>query len=433
MTRYAKMLCLWMLVPISVSAQTPAKIDILKAMNEIPTPPASVQDAFSKSICTEQSCKSDELFTAFESDWQSAQNQWKVLNQAQVRQVDSAKQLANSMKSSVGQSTTQQLEAAKQNIPGANQNVMSFAQQMQDPAFKQKFMAMTTEQKMALMQSGGVIATPSNPAIDSDTGITKTKQDFQQKMMSDPAFAAKWKNMSPADQDAYMKQQFANNGTDWNAVAARSRANAAAHPDTTTKAATGSSSSTSDLMTIDDTPIPAATPATALKQQSDAAMTALLNFTITITAATVHIDSILATASAKVQSAIMAHDQQIQSSGASQGEGGVSDPKGDRAIELQYITLEISDVNKALAGLNNAFKSDKSQLNSILGSFDKGLIANQYGQTFTTNADQSTLTGIAQTQIRGMTYMDQIEMLLKEIYPQIAYLVVKQNQIQNEK
>jgi hypothetical protein len=422
-----------MLVPISLSAQTPAKIDILKAMNEIPAPPASAQDAYSKSTCTEQSCKSDALFTAFESDWQSAQNQWKVLNLFQARQVDSAKQLANSMKPAVGQSTAQQLEVAKQNIPGVNQNVMSFAQQMQDPAFKQKFMAMTPQQKMALMQGGGVVPTSSNPAIDSDAGITKTKQDFQQKMMSDPAFAAKWKNMSSADQDAYMKQQFSNNGTDWNAVAARSRANAAAHPDTTTKAATSSSSSTSDLMTIDDTPIPAVTPATALKQQSDAAMTALVNLTITTTAASVHIDSIIATASAKVQSALMAHDQQIQSSGASQGEGGVSDPKGDRAIQLQYIALEISDVNQALAGLNNAFKSDKSQLNSILGSFDKSLIASQYGQTFTTNADQSALTGIAQTQIRGMTYMDQMEMSLKEIYPQIAYLVVKQAQIQNEK
>jgi hypothetical protein len=181
------LIALAMATPILARAQTPAKIDILKAMNEIPAPPASVQDAYSKSTCTSQNCKSDALFSAFESDWQSAQNQWKVLNQAQVRQMDSAKQLANSMKSSVGQSTTQQLEAAKQNIPGVNPNVMSFAEQMQDPAFKQKFMAMTPEQKMAYMQSGGVVATPSNPAIDSDAGITKTKQDFQQKMMSDPA------------------------------------------------------------------------------------------------------------------------------------------------------------------------------------------------------------------------------------------------------
>ncbi len=429
MTRYAKMLCLGMLVPISLSAQTPAKIDILKAMNEIPAPPASVQDAYSKSTCTEQSCKSDALFTAFESDWQSAQNQWKVLNAAQARQVDSAKQLANAMQ---GQSTTTQLEVAKKNIPGANQNAMAFAQQMQDPAFKQKFMAMTTEQKMALMQGGGVVPTSSNPAVDSDPGITKTKQDFQQKMTSDPAFAAKWKNMSPADQDAYMKQQFSNNGTDWNAVAARSRANAAAHPDTTAKG-TASASSTGDLMTLDDGPAPVVTPAMALKQQSDAAMTALVNFTITTTAAVVHIDSILATAPANMQAALMAHDQQIQSSGTPQGEGGISDPKGDRAIQLKYITLEISDVNQALANAQKAFLSDKAHLTSILGSFNKSLIANQYGQNFTTPADQSTLTGLAQTQVRGMTYMDQMEMLLKEIYPQIAYLAVKQTQIQNEK
>ncbi len=425
----------FILVPLCARGQSIAKIDMIAMLKEIPQPPSSVAMAYDKSTCNPSFCNADALFTSFENDMNSAESQWKVMNVAQQQQVDSAKQLAASLSGIQGKSTSEQLAIAQKNIPGMNTGAVSMAQQMQDPAFKAKFMAMTPEQKLAYMQSSGAIPASSNPAIDSDAGVTKTRQDFQQKMMSDPSFATQMKNMTPAQQDAYMQQQLNKNGTDWNAIAARSRANTAAHPDTTGQAASTMGSSTgNDLMTLDDNPSSAPSSSTVLLvQQSTAAMSALQQFNPSTTAAAAHIDSIIASAPGKLQAALKAHQQQLQASGAPQGEGGYSDPKGDRAIRLQYITNEISDVNAALASLNSAFNSDKSKLNTIVGAYNTSLVKSGYGATLTSPADQANITGLAKTQIQAMSAEQNLESTIKKIYPEVAFLSVQQAEIQNEK
>ncbi len=423
----------FILVPFCARGQSIAKIDMIAMLNTIPQPPASVTMARDKSTCNPSFCNSDALFAAFEQDFNSAESQWKVMNTAQQQQVDSAKQLASSLSGLQGKSTSDQLAIAQKNIPGMNTGAVSLAQQMQDPAFKAKFMAMTPEQKLAYMQSSGAIPASSNPAIDSDAGVTKTKQDFQQKMMSDPSFAAQMKNMTPAQQDAYMQQQLNKNGTDWNAIAARSRQNTAAHPDTTA-ASQPSSGNGDDLMTLDDNPSAAPNAASAnLNQQSNATMAALQQFKPSTVTVAAHIDSIIAAAPVTLQTALKAHQQQVQASGAPEGEGGYSDPKGDHAIRLQYIAMEISDVNASLATLQNAFNSDKAKLMSMAGAYNTSLMKSSYGATLTRPADQAYVTGLAKTQIQAMGCEQTIENAIKKIYPEAAYLSVQQTQIQNEK
>src|ERR1700733_5138525 len=131
-------------------AQSIAKIDLISAYNEVPSPPVSVSDALSKSTCIQGNCKADALFKSFESTFAEAQKEWAVMNAGQKARLDSAKQLAGIMQPVAGNNTTntQKLEAAKQ-IPGANMATMNFAQQMQDPTFKAKFAGMSQEQKLA--------------------------------------------------------------------------------------------------------------------------------------------------------------------------------------------------------------------------------------------------------------------------------------------
>ena len=76
----------------------------------------------------------------------------------------------------------------------------------------------------------------------------------------------------------------------------------------------------------------------------------------------------------------------------------IHDPPGLHAIKLQSRTSEIDAINALLNQVQKAFSNDKTRLDAILASYNKSLMAANYGQNLTT-AEQGMLTGLAQTQV----------------------------------
>ncbi|GEM_PF-6117316 len=418
-----------------VHAQSVAKLDLMKLLEEVPTSPATVSEAHDKAVCTANGCRADELFKNFEADWKSANEQWKVMNAGTAHTVDSAKQIANMMKPAIGKSKTEQLEYAK-HMPGANTQALSFAQQMQDPAFKKKFQAMSPQEKLAYVQGHGVGGAPSNSVIDQDSGLSKTKQDFTNRMISDPAFAAQWKRMTPAEQNAYMKQQADKNGTDWKAIAARSRAKnpAAQRSDTTTSSNTNDDSG-GGLLSDDSSPSSAnaASPAAGLAQQANTATSRLLGFHPSILPLIPSIDSIIRADNQRMQQALNKHEDELKALAKSKGIGSIVDPPGVHKIREAEMEHEIADVNTALANLQSAWNQDKAQITGIVSGYNTNLIQSNYCADFTSPAEQSMITGIAQAQMQAAGIMDEVEQAMKKVYPATAYVEVEKQKIDSEK
>ena len=136
---------------VAARAQSIATIDLISAMNELPSPPTSVADAQSKATCVGGNCKADALFQAFDATFAGAQKQWAVINAGQLAQIDSAKHIAGIMQPVAGNNTTttQKLEAAKQ-LPGANiatMNLVSKCRILHLKACAGKFAAMSRKSK----------------------------------------------------------------------------------------------------------------------------------------------------------------------------------------------------------------------------------------------------------------------------------------------
>ncbi len=423
---------LGLLLPLaSTRAQSLAKIDMIKTLDEIPPPPASAADAYSKATCNDSRCMVAALFKAYEEDVQSARKQWEKLNPAQARQVDSNKRLASALGAAQGKSKKEQLEIAGKNLPGVNKKALTLAEVLQDPESAKRIAAMSEDEKLAYMQS--ILNPPSNPVVDQDKGMATTMQSFQQRMIHDPAFAAAWKKKTPAEQDAYIHEQASKNGTDWKGMSARSRQRAAASAPKDTSSSTGTTSDSHDLVSFDDDPKSSTgSPASQLKQQSDAAMQALLGFKISTDKVAARIDVIIDAAPSKQDSARMMHDRELKAKAKRIGVAVIHDEPGYHAIRLKSVTDEIAEVNAALAGVASAFNRDKQQLDHICTGYNTSLMQARYGETLTTPEDQSLLTPFAQTQIRAMGYMDQMEVALKEIYPRVAYLEIQKATIEKE-
>jgi len=419
-------------LPLCARAQTPAKIDIIKALHEIPPPPTSVSDAHARATCNEGGCSATALFKAFDDKMQAAQKQWDVINVAQGRDLDSTKRLVEVLKATQGKSPKEQIEAAK-NIPGVSTKAISLAELMQDPEFQKKIAAMSEEERMAYIQN--ILMPPSTSAITQDPGLSRTMQEFQQRMIHDPAFAAAWKKKSPAEQDAYFHTEASKNGFDPKALGARLRQQAADAAPKDTAVSSKPKSTSHALLTFDDDDAPksgASSTATALKQQSDDAMRGLLTFKISTERAAGRVDSILMATPARLEAALSKHRQEIKAKAARMGVAVIHDPPGEHAIRLQSVTNEIAEVNADLTGLTKAFASDKGQLEHICASFNTSLMQARYGETLTTVEDQKMITYLAQTQIRAMSYINQMETAVKGIYPNVAYLEIQKATIEKE-
>ncbi|MDP4198269.1 MAG: hypothetical protein Q8922_05125 [Bacteroidota bacterium] len=415
----------------STRAQSIAKIDMIKTLDEIPAPPASTVEAHARATCTDSRCKVDELFNAYERDIQSARKQWETLNAVQSRQVDSNKRLASALGAAQGKSKKDQIEIAGKNLPGVNKKALTLAEVMQDPESMKKIAAMSQDEKLAYIQS--ILNPHSNPVVGQDAGMATTKQGFQQRMIHDPAFAAAWKKKTPAEQDAYFKEQASKNGTDWKSMASQSRKRAAASAPKETVTSSGGTGNSNDLLGFDDDSKAATgSPASQLKQQSDAAMQGLLVFKVSTDQASARIVEILDATPAKQDSARVMHDRELKTKAKRIGVAVIHDEPGYHAIRLKSVTDEINAVNIALGNVANAFKRDKEQLDHICAGYNTSLMQSRYGETLTTPEDQMLVTNLAQTQVRAMSYIDQMEVALKEIYPRVAFLEIQKAVIEKE-
>lgn len=415
----------------STRAQSIAKIDMIKTLDEIPVPPASTVEAHSRATCTDSRCKVDELFNAYEHDVQSARKQWETINAAQARQLDSSKQLAATLGAVQGKSAKEQIEIVGKSIPGVSKKALTLAEVLQDPESMKKIAAMSEDEKLAYIQS--ILNPPSNPLIGQDKGMAMTMQSFQQRMIHDPAFAAAWKKKTPAEQDAYFREQATSNGTDWKDMAAQARKRAAASAPKETVTSSGGTGNKNDLLGFDDdSKSNAASPASQLKQQSDVAMQALLGFKCLTEPAAARIDSLMDATPSLQENARLTHDKELKAKAIRIGVAVIHDEPGYHAIRLKSVTDEINKVNTALGGVAKAFKQDKEQLDRICAGYNTSLMQSRYGETLTAPEDQMLVTSLAQTQVRAMADVDQIEVALKEIYSRVAFLEIRKSTIENE-
>lgn len=378
---YTRMLCFTAFVMFawcySAQAQSVAKIDLNSAQSELPPPPTSVADALSKATCARGNCNADALFKAFDGTLASVQKQWAVINAGQAAQVDSAKHIAAIMQPVAGKnvSTTQQLEQAKQ-IPGMNTAALSFGQQMQDPAFKAKFAAMSQEQKLQYIQSSGMTAPP--PAAPPPPA-------------PDPAAAS-----------------------------------LAALSDTTTSQLKAFIPGFDSAMKIwNDTTFIFGDSASMLRLQN--AMTTKVDSMALVLA------NIIVAADSNLNNAIAAHNKQLQAIVLKKKLTSISDDPGYHSIKMNVLTKEIADENAALPKFAKTYADSKAQFLKIIAAYNKALMASNYCASFTTGPDQQLLTGIAQTQINSMGQIGHYETILKQIYDEEANLGTKQQSVASEK
>ncbi len=381
MTTFFRTICLAatssLLFSAASHAQSVAKIDLISAQNELPPPPASVADALSKATCARGMCNADALFKPFESTFADAQKQWSVINAGQVAQEDSGKHIAAIMQPVMGKnvSTTQQLEQAKQ-IPGMNTAALSFGQQMQDPAFKAKFMAMSQEQKLAYIQTSGVTAPPAAapppPAPDPAAASLATLSDTTTSQL---------KAFTPGF-DSAMKI--------WN-----------------------------------DTTFIFGDSASMLRMQN--AMTTKVDSMALVLA------NIIAAADSNLNNAITAHNNQLKAVVIKKKLNSINDDPGYHAIKMSALTKEIADENAALPKFAKTYADTKAQFLKIIAAYNKALMASNYCVSFTSSADAQLLTGIAQTQINAMGQIAHYDQILKQIYDEEANLATKQQSVSSEK
>jgi hypothetical protein len=357
-------------------AQSVAKINLISALNQLPPPPTSVADALSKATCVRGNCKADALFTAFESMFADAQKQWAVINSGQMAQEDSAKHIAGIMQPVAGSNatTTQKLEAAKQ-IPGANLATLNFAQQMQDPAFKAKFAAMSQEDKVAYIQSSGMTA----PAAPAPAPPPPDPAAASLSILSDTT-TSQLKAFSP--------------GLD------------------------------SALKILTDTTFIFGDSASMVRMQN--------SMTTKVDSMALVLSNIISDAESNLNNAITAHSKQLKALAIKKKIGSINDDPGYHAIKMNALTKEVADENAALPKFAKTYADSKTKLITIIAKYNKALMASNYCASFTTSADQQLLTGIALTQIQAMGQIGHYDEILKQIYNEEANLGSKQQSVAAE-
>jgi hypothetical protein len=419
---------------VTASAQSVAHVDLMKLLNELPPAPASVQDAANNVKCANGNCNADALFEAFNRDFAAAKQAWGTVNTGQQQQIDSATRMVNTMKPVDGKSKTEQLEAAK-NLPGANKNALSLAQQMQDPAFRKKFNAMSKEEKLAYVQGQGVGNTPSS-ATDGDAGLAKTKQDFTQRMASDPGFKERWSKMSRAEQDAYIREQANSNGTDWKAVAARGRQRAAQNNTGNSGSSQDAAQSKSDngLLTLDDdaTSTGSSGANSALIQQAGETSGAIAQLKLSSEDASRSLDAALSAGKDHAQQAEAQFEDGLKVKAAAKHLASITDGPGMHRARKAAIDQETSDVNNALTQFRESYEHDKSALTSAVSKFNSSLIASNYAAGFTSAQDQQHLSDISTAQIRAVDQMQRLSGALKHAYVAAGKLALEKTAIEHE-
>lgn len=146
------------LLSVSVLAQSPVKKDLMKVLNEVPPPPATVAEAYSRCTCDETprstSCNVDRLFASVE---------------AQLKEVEDL------------------YKAQEASVKGAVPPGMSpeAARMAQDPEMKKKMKSMSKEEKMKLALSMMGSGQPGIPAVKPDPPEIQSAFTELQKLSAD--------------------------------------------------------------------------------------------------------------------------------------------------------------------------------------------------------------------------------------------------------
>jgi hypothetical protein len=378
-SNFLKTLCFVAAVSFAPRAQgqSIAQVDLIAAAKVLPPPPTSVADALSKADCSRGNCKADALFKDFDAIVAAAEKQWSVMNAGTKAQMDSGIKTANIMKSAVGSnvSMTQKLETAKQ-LPGANTSVMSFAQQMQDPAFKAKFAAMSQQDKMAYIQSSGMMsqkpAPPPPPAPD-------------------PAAAA----LAALSDTTYVHLKALMPTTD------------------------------SFLAIIADTNFIFGDSASEARMQN--------SLTPTVDSMANILSAIISNGDSGIMKATAAHDKQLKSIVKSKKLNSISDQPAYHAIKMKALDEEVAEENASIGNFDKLWKDAVKKVNEAVEQYNKAIIASNYGATLTTPADQQLITGISQTQVRALLTLDHYAEVLKSVYAELANLATKEQSVDAEK
>lgn len=174
---------------LSLCAQVTIKKDLTQYFSQLPAPPSSLQDAYQHCQCLgrngqvmDTASLTSGLHTGLLSDAQSM----GTLTNTQAQQAQQAMALGNQIQADNvnGMTKDQQLTWVQNNMQnqGNAAGMASFAQKMRDPAEAARFKAMTPAQKMAYMQQAGVdpsknVAIPTtstNPQVN--IALAKQKQ-----------------------------------------------------------------------------------------------------------------------------------------------------------------------------------------------------------------------------------------------------------------
>ena len=194
-----KYLPLFLLFVLPAVGQTPQHTDIAALVGRMPKLPANTQEALSAS-------QRPNPYQPYADELRGIMDKVQVLNPVSVRMQQKGVAMDAQFKAD-GVSTMsdeQKMAYARQKQLGGagSDGRMAFAEKMKNPAFREKFQAMSPQEKMALMQQMGVTQAPATAPQTSNP-----MQGEMTAMMQDPAMRAKWQAMSPAERQAFIEER----------------------------------------------------------------------------------------------------------------------------------------------------------------------------------------------------------------------------------
>ncbi|WP_375444500.1 hypothetical protein [uncultured Fibrella sp.] len=387
-------LLFFVLLTLPALAQTPQRTDFTALLSQMPPLPGNAQSALAFS-------QQPSPYLPYSDKLRSILDAIQQPNPVSQRAVQKGMAMDAQFKADGVDKMTdaQKIAYARQkNLGGpGSDNRLAFAEQMKDPAFQKRFQAMSTQEKMALMQQQGVLAKPA--------AVPQTSNPMQADMvamMQDPAMREKWKNMSQAERQAFIEQQKKAKGYD------TSRRPSAPTSDT--------SGSFADMI---DGPSTAAsgTPVMNAIDAVDALQTALTNLAkSTQTLAEQQLQQ-ANQRQAAMQRTLTEAEKVQQAEGMAeakrQGKSGqnwvLTNPAADRQIRVNAGTEQQKADNLTLSTAHSQWTQQQGVLRQAIATYQKAMTAINYGESLYADDTQfKNLTTLAGKQAAALSALQSI-------------------------
>lgn len=297
--------------------------------------------------------------------------------------------------------------AKKENLGGAgSSNRIDFAQQMQDPAFRKQFEAMTPQQKMALMQQQGVMAAPAAPPQTSNP-----MQADMMAMMQNPAMRERWKNTSPAEKQAFIEQQKKAKGYD-----------ASKQPP---QPQTGTSGGFGDMLDGPATPTgPATAPVGVAITTTRSLQESLTELAKTIQAMADQQQQQADQTQATIQKAITEASKKQMAEGIAearrQGKSGdawvLTNPAEEHQIRLTALQQQQRNDNTTLATTTTEWTKRQTALKKLVADYQTAMNNIQYGESlFSDDSQFQNVAALTGQQVAVFSALQKIDDLFSKI------------------